>query len=98
MARRNVLVRLVTPPLESLSPELPRGQKIARLLDIARSAKGRFRPVLESLRRIDPELCYDLKDDLFPIVYVNTTDPGVAALKESPLVETVEDAWRASIR
>jgi hypothetical protein len=91
MARQRLLVELEAPqPVPP--PGASRDQKIAELRRIAQEAKSRVIPLLESCRRIDPGMDVSMRDNLFPVLTIVTTDQVVEKLRESGLVKRVEPA------
>jgi len=97
--RRRVLVSLVTPPVaEGVITRSLRSDRTVVAQRNAREAKTAFMDWLERFRKEDPDLSYRCKEDLFPIVFVDTTDAVVEKIKMSQLVRSVdEDNWTAQV-
>jgi hypothetical protein len=96
--RRRVLVSLVTPGMPGgVTTRSLRSDRTALAQRNAQEAKTAFKAWLENFREEDPDLRYRSKEDLFPIVVVETTDGVIEKIKTSHLVRSVEDDWSAGI-
>ena len=92
MARHTMLVELDLPSFPKL-PSDTREKRIKTLSKASDEAKLCAQPLLESCRRIHPDLHITSQDTIFPVLVITTTDPVIRRLKTSPFVKNIGPAY-----